>query len=102
MGRTTIGGELAIWRDASRHKLVFGRLRGSRTMMQPCASAAKPRGGGPILHRGSRAMLALGSPPPRTVFGGPPQRRPRRILQVVLASCPLPQEIGRASCRERG
>jgi hypothetical protein len=41
-------------------------------MMQPCASAAKLRGGGPILHRGSAAMLALGSPPPRTVIGGPP------------------------------
>ena len=38
-------------------------------MMQPCASAAKLRGGGPILHRGSAAMLPLGSPPPRTVIG---------------------------------
>src|SRR3954470_14190027 len=43
-------------------------------MMQPCASAAKLRGGGPILHRGSAAMLPLGSPPPRTVIGRPPRR----------------------------
>jgi hypothetical protein len=42
-------------------------------MMQPCASAAKLRGGGPILHRGSAAMLALGSPPPRTVIGDLPR-----------------------------
>src|ERR671917_1202870 len=46
---------------------------GIGTMMQPCASAAKPRGGGPILHRGSAAMLALGSPPPRTVIGDLPR-----------------------------
>src|ERR671917_835379 len=58
---------------SSRRELVFGRPRGTRTMMQPCASAAKLRGGGPILHRGSAAMLALGSPPPRTVIGDLPR-----------------------------
>ena len=60
---------------SSRRELVFGRPRGTRTMMQPCASAAKLRGGGPILHRGSAAMLALGSPPPRTVIGDLPRER---------------------------
>src|SRR5215213_7790321 len=59
----------------SRRELVFGGSRGARTMMQPCASAAKLRGGGPIPHRGSAAMLALGSPPPRTVIGDLPRGR---------------------------
>src|SRR6266550_4498238 len=49
----TIRGELAIWRRSSRHNLVFGGSIGIRTMMQPCASAAKLRGGGPILVWGS-------------------------------------------------
>ena len=48
----TIRGELAIWRRSSRHNLVFGGSIGIRTMMQPCASAAKLRGGGPILRNG--------------------------------------------------
>src|SRR3712207_7995575 len=59
----------------SHRELVFGRPCRTRTMMQPCASAAKLRGGGPILHRGSTAMLALGSPPPRTVIGLAPRGR---------------------------
>ena len=42
-----------------------------RTMMQSCASAAKLRGGGSILDRGTKAMSAVGSPPPRFVNGGP-------------------------------
>src|SRR5215204_3993350 len=33
-------------RGSSRHNLVFGRSTGARTMMPPCASAAKLRGGG--------------------------------------------------------
>src|SRR3954452_4111799 len=49
---STIRGELAIGRGSSRHTLVFGRSRGGLTMMQSCASAAKLRGGGPILENG--------------------------------------------------
>ena len=36
----------------SRHNLVFGRSVRIGTMMQSCASAAKLRSGGPILHSG--------------------------------------------------
>ena len=38
--------------------------------MQSCASAAKLRGGGPILYIGMKAMVC-GTPPPRTVIGDP-------------------------------
>jgi hypothetical protein len=49
-GCVTIGGELAIaGRGSSRRELVCGRPAWGRTMMQPCASAAKLRGDGPIL-----------------------------------------------------
>src|SRR3712207_6979257 len=74
---------------SSRRELVFGRPRGTRTMMQPCASAAKLRGGGPILHRGSAAMPALGSPPPRTVIGGLPRERggaPKLVARECVRS----------------
>src|SRR5208283_4530981 len=40
------------------------------TMMQPCASPAWLRGGGPILDRGTMAMSGFGSPPPRLVICG--------------------------------
>src|SRR5437762_5975613 len=40
--------------DQSRHDLVFGGWR-TRTMMHSCASAAKLRGGGPILFPGMKA-----------------------------------------------
>jgi hypothetical protein len=36
-------------------------------MMQACASAAKLRGGGPILDHGIETMVDFGSPPPRIV-----------------------------------
>jgi len=39
-----------------------------RTMMQSYASAAKLRGGGPILNRGAQAMSNIGLPPPRIVI----------------------------------
>ena len=65
-------GELALWRGSSRHKLVSGGPVGIRTMMQPCASAARLRGGGPILQRGMRAIARPGSPPPRIVIASPP------------------------------
>jgi hypothetical protein len=38
-------------------------------MMQPCASAAKLRGGGSILKDGAEAMVVVGAPPPRIVIG---------------------------------
>jgi hypothetical protein len=48
-------------RRRSRHNLVFGRSVRIGTMMQSYASAAKLRGGGPILHSGLEAMgLAAG------------------------------------------
>ena len=58
--------------DQSRHNLVFGGSK-TRTMMQSYASAAKLRGGGPILPFGMTAMSHLGTPPPRTVVGDPLQ-----------------------------
>ena len=66
----TIRGEPAFGRDLSRHNLVFGGCK-NPTMMQPCASAAKLRDGGPILPLGMTAMSHLGTPPPRTVIGDP-------------------------------
>jgi hypothetical protein len=41
----------------SRHSLVFGRSARIGAMMQSCASAAKLRGGGSILHSGVEAMV---------------------------------------------
>ena len=56
----------------------------TRTMMQSCVSAAKLRGGGPILFLGMKAMGISGLPPPRIV-------RPARAR---LCAC-------RAACRGR-
>jgi hypothetical protein len=39
-----------------------------RTMMQSYASAAKLRGGGPILNRGAQAMSNIGLPAPRILI----------------------------------
>ena len=47
-------GSLPAGRGSSRHDLVFGGSR-TRTMMHSCASAAKLRGGGPILFPGMKA-----------------------------------------------
>jgi hypothetical protein len=41
----------------ARHELVFGRPVRIATTMQSCASAAKLRGGGPILNRGARTIV---------------------------------------------
>jgi hypothetical protein len=46
---------------SSRRELVFGRSIRILTMMQSCASAAKLRGGGPILPDGICAMSSAGS-----------------------------------------
>ena len=55
-------------------------------MMQPCASAAKLRGGGPILPLGMTAMSHLGTPPPRTVIGDPSPDRLGRNFRVPSAT----------------
>jgi hypothetical protein len=60
------------------HNLVFGG-RSARTMMHACASAAKLRGGGPILNSGMEAMAKRGTPPPRTVIVGSDRRRPHEF-----------------------
>jgi hypothetical protein len=62
------------------------RIAWIRTMMRPCASVARLRGGGAILrgggailNRGAGAMFGVGLPPPRTVAGDrPTKRRGRR------------------------
>jgi hypothetical protein len=67
----------------ARHNLVVGGLleqvmRETRTMMQPCASAARLLGGGPILYFGTQAIGNGGSPPPRiglTLHRGEPDQR---------------------------
>src|SRR3974377_2414981 len=43
----------------------------TRTMMHACASAARLRGGGPILNGGIEARDKRGTPPPRTVIASP-------------------------------
>jgi hypothetical protein len=55
-------------------------------MMQACASAAKLRGGGPILNHGIETMVDFGSPPPRIVIGGPLRRgrRAPKLASLVL------------------
>src|SRR5450631_4265613 len=60
-------------------------------MMQPCASAAKLRSGGPILPLGMTAMGQLGTPPPRTIIGDPSSvpTGPKRsgAFSVLLSLC---------------
>ena len=56
-----IRGELAIGAHLSRRTLVSGRSVWILTMMQSCASAAKLRGGGPILAVGIGAMSVAGT-----------------------------------------
>src|SRR5690349_4768123 len=68
-GYELIRGEFAIGRGSSRRELVSGGPRGARTMMQPCASAAKLRGGGSNLNSGSGANPLFGAPPPRIIHG---------------------------------
>src|SRR4051794_21778110 len=61
--------------------------RPGRTMMQPCASAAGLRGGGPTLNHGAGAMFGDGLPPPRIVIGGPPRTRgpaPKLFARLLL------------------
>lgn len=75
----------------SRATTLYPVGPGTRTMMQSCASAAKLRGGGPILPLGMTAMGQLGTPPPRTVIGGPSQAdgvgRNCRVPSVTSVHC---------------
>ena len=71
-GYELIRGEFAIGRGSSRRELVSGGPLGARTMMQPCASAAKLRGGGSNLNSGSGAIPLFGAPPPRIIHGSSP------------------------------
>src|SRR5215210_8452867 len=73
-GYELIRGELAIGRGSSRRNLVSGGPLGARTMMQPCASAAKLRGGGSNLNSGFQANPLFGAPPPRIIHGRSPRR----------------------------
>ena len=71
-GTTITRGARFLQRDENSCRiLVSGGSRRPIPMMQSCASAAKLRGGGPILPRGMKAMWAPGWPPPRTVIGRP-------------------------------
>ena len=63
--------------------------------MQPCASAARLRGGGPILQRGMRAIGRPGSPPPRIVIASPPGNH-GRTAKPSRGPC-----FGRAPSRRR-
>jgi hypothetical protein len=57
-------------------------------MKQSFASAAKLRGGGPILWNGPMTMLGFGSPPPRIVSGQPgkwmPAERAETLCSLLL------------------
>src|ERR1700745_3702460 len=54
-------------------------------MMQPCASAASLRSGGPLLSLGIKAMAQPGPPPPRTVIGRSPSGRTRPKLSGAFS-----------------
>src|SRR5260370_18447524 len=65
-GNDGIRGELAIGARRSAPQPCIRSIREDRTMMQSYASAAKLRGGGPILHSGlGKPWFAVGSQPPR-------------------------------------
>ena len=63
-----------MWGTRDRAAALYSVGSGDpQPLMQCCASAAKLRGGGPILDRGIEAKVKHGTPPPRTVIGDPPQ-----------------------------
>src|SRR5271154_3142508 len=65
-------GEPAVGtRDFALHPCIRLAPCWGRTMKQSFASAARLRGGGPILTNGSMTVFWLGSPPPRIVIGQP-------------------------------
>ncbi len=63
----------------------------TRTMMRSCASAAKLRGGGPLLFLGMKAMGMSGLPPPRIV------RPARARLRAWRAAVPRQRLLDRLS-----
>src|SRR4051812_38654320 len=67
---------------------------GVRTMKQPCASAARLRGSGPILTTALPARQCVGLPPPRIVISVPPRQRSR---MPKLYSC-RQSSPGRSRC----
>src|ERR1700710_1563811 len=65
-------GEPAVGtRDFALHPCIRLAPCWGRTTKQSFASAARLRGGGPILTNGSMTVFRLGSPPPRIVIGRP-------------------------------
>jgi hypothetical protein len=62
-------------------------------MMQSCASAAKLRGDGPILNRGSRTMCKVGLPPPRFVI------RSSAMMATMSCRSSVVMLAGNCSCR---
>ena len=84
----TIRGEPAVGRDRFAPQPCIRWAVTTRTMMQSCASAAKLRGGGPILHNGVKAVVSPGTPPPRTVIGDPSRACGQaRNCQVLRSTC---------------
>ena len=87
----TIGGEPAFGRGSIAPQPCIRWVQ-DPTMMQPCASAAKLRSGGPILPVGVKAKGLVGAPPPRTVIGAPSQacgqgRNYRDAFSVLRSLC---------------
>src|SRR3954463_5410409 len=85
-GRRSEGSPLQGADQRATTLYPVGPRRG-RTMMQPCASAARLRGGGPTLNHGAGAMFGDGLPPPRIVIGGPPRTRgpaPKLFARLLL------------------
>src|SRR5215208_4440648 len=84
---------------ASRHELVCGRSKRTRTMMQSCASAAKLQGGGPSLPCGIESHVRGRVTTPSV------RRRPPTAATLVRAetigSC-LPQAAGRSTTPSSG
>ena len=91
-----IRGELAIGAQKSRHNLVFGRSVWIATMMQSCASSAKLRGGGPILHSGVRSHgFYVGAPPPRIHRQTPLARAAKPFALSLLFRHAVAHDAGR-------
>src|SRR4051812_45956323 len=96
-GYELIRGEFAIGRGSSRRELVSGGPRGARTMMQPCASAAKLRGGGSNLNSGFQANPLFGAPhlgsSTAAHHGNADERRSLHVLSGPLGA--VAHEAGR-------
>lgn len=67
----TIGGKLARGRGFSRRNLVSGRSTWDRNHDAAMRIGSEAPRGGPNLLVGIEAMWGNGTPPPRTVIGGP-------------------------------